>query len=132
VRILAVSLLVFVAMSGVVGSIPMLMSPGGEPWGMPQSLLQHSPFHSYLVPGIVLLVANGLVCAWVLRLTLRSRSGYGWWIVLQGAVLLGWLIVECAMLKLVAWPHYIYGTVALLLVASGIALAHPAKTARLR
>jgi len=90
---------------------------------MPQSLLQHSPFHSYLIPGIILLVANGLLSMWVLWLTWRRHSNYGWWVAAQGCVLFGWLIVETLMLRLIVWPHYLYGAVALVLVAAGLALA---------
>jgi len=38
----------------------------------------------------------------------NKRSGYGWWVTAQGCVLLGWLIVEMAMLRLVVWPHYLH------------------------
>ena len=51
-----------------------------------------------------------------------SRPGYGWWVIVQGVVLLGWLIVEVAMLRLMVWPHYLYGAVAMALVISGIVI----------
>jgi hypothetical protein len=121
-RIVAIALLAFLGLSAIVGAIPMLMRPTGEPWAMPQILLQHSPFHSYLIPGIILLVANGLLSLYVLWLTVHKHSGYGWWVTAQGCVLLGWLIVEAAMLRLVAWPHYLYGAVAMALIVPGIAL----------
>ena len=60
----------------------MLMHPTGEPWSMPHSLLQYSPFHSCLIPGIILLVANGLLILWVLWLTVEKHSGYGWWVIM--------------------------------------------------
>lgn len=86
---------------------------------MPLSLLQHSPFRSYLIPGIILLVANGLLALWIVRLVIQRRPGYGLWTALQGCVLMGWLVVECIMLRLVIWPHYLYGAVALLLIVFG-------------
>jgi hypothetical protein len=127
VRIVAITLLVYLALSAIVGAIPLLVNPTGVPWGLfPQSLLRYSPFHSYLIPGIILLVANGLLSLWVLWLTVRRCSGYGWWVAAQGCVLMGWLIVEVAMLRVAVWPHYLFGAVALVLVMAGIALAkHP-------
>ncbi len=116
-RIVAIVTLIFLGLSGVIGAIPLIVNPGDEPWSMPQSLLQYSPFRSYLV-----LVANGLLSVWALWLAVRSRPGYGWWVVVQGVVLLGWLIVEVAMLRLMVWPHYLYGAVAMALVTSGIAI----------
>lgn len=121
-RILAIVALSFLGLSAIVGAIPLLMHPGGEPWAMPQSLLQHSPFRSFLIPGIILLVANGLLSPWVLWLTASRHPGYGWWVIVQGCVLLGWLVVEVAVLRLVAWPHYFYGAVAVALVIPGIAI----------
>ena len=121
-RITAIVALVFLALSGVIGAIPLIVNPGGEPWSMPQSLLQYSPFRSYLVPGLILLVANGLLSLCVLGLTVGKHPGFGWWVIAQGVVLLGWLIVEVAMLRLIAWPHHLYGVVAMVLVISGIAI----------
>lgn len=121
-RIVAIVALMFLGVSGVIGAIPLIVNPGGEPWSMPQNLLQYSPFRSYLVPGIILLVANGLLSVWSLWLTVSSRPGYGWWVIVQGVVLLGWLIVEVAMLRLMVWPHYLYGAVAMALVISGIVI----------
>jgi hypothetical protein len=122
-RVVAIALLVFLGLSGIVGAIPMIVYSGGEPWAMPQSLLQHSPFHSYLIPGVILLGCNGLLSLWVLGLTVRKYSKYGWWIGVQGCVLAGWLIAEIAMLRLVVWPHYLYGVVALVLMISGVVLS---------
>ena len=45
---------------------------------------------------------------------------------MQGSVLSGWLALEVAMLRLVVWPHYLYGAVALVLVVTGLALARTA------
>jgi len=121
-RIVAIATLIFTGLSGLVGAVPLIVNPGGEPWSFPQSLLQYSPFRSYLVPGIILLIANGLFSVWALWLTVSRRPGYGWWVIVQGVVLLGWLIVEVAMLRLMVWPHYLYGAVAMVLVISGIAI----------
>lgn len=122
VRWMGIALLFFLAASAIVGSIPMIADPHGTPWNMPQSLLRHSPFPSYLFPGIMLLIANGLLALWVLGFTLAGLPRYGLWIALQGCVLLGWLVVECAMLRLVIWPHYLYGAVAVGLIAAGVLL----------
>jgi hypothetical protein len=121
-RSIAIIALIFLGLSGVIGAIPLIVNPTGEPWNMPQSLLQYSPFRSYLVPGIILLIANGLLSLWVFGLTVDKHPGFGWWVILQGVVLLGWLAVEVAMLRLMVWPHYLYGTVAIALVISGIAI----------
>jgi len=85
---------------------------------MPQSPPQHSPFHSYLIPGIVLLLANGLLPVWILWVLFKQKPNSGFWTTFQGSVLLGWLIVQCLMLRLFTWPHYLYGANALVLIVS--------------
>lgn len=122
IRWTGIALLFFLSVSAIIGSIPMLAEPHGNPWTLPQSLLQYSPFPSYLAPGIILLVSNGLLAMWVLWLTLAQVPRYGLWIAMQGCVLLGWLAVECLMIRIVAWPHYLYGAVAVGLIASGLLL----------
>jgi len=92
-RIVAIVALMFLGLSGVIGAIPLIVNPGGEPWRMSQSLLQYSSFRSYLVPGVILLVANGMLSLWVLGLTVGKHPGFGWWVIAQGVVLPGWLIV---------------------------------------
>jgi hypothetical protein len=119
-RTSAIVLLVFLGLSGIAGGAPMIVSSIWKTRAfMPLNLLQHSPFHSYLIPGIILLVANGLLALWIVRLVIQRRPGYGLWTALQGCVLMGWLVVECIMLRLVIWPHYLYGAVALLLIVLG-------------
>jgi hypothetical protein len=92
------------------------------PGMMPLSVLQHSPFHSFLIPGILLLSANGLLAFAVLWLVITRKGRNGLWIALQGCVLLGWLTVQCWMLREVIWWHYLYGSVALALIVCGVAL----------
>jgi hypothetical protein len=128
-RIVAIGALLFLGLSATVGAIPMLMHPADEPWALPQSLLRNSPFHSYLIPAIILLLANGLLSLCVLWLTARRHTAYGWWVIAQGCILSGWLIVEMLMLRLVVWPHYFYGAVALMLVVAGIALVWESRDA---
>jgi hypothetical protein len=128
VRFISLFALVFLALTSVVGAIPMLTDPHGQPWQMPQSFLAHSPFHSYLIPGIVLLVMDGLMSMFVCVLVLRRRRGYGLWIAFQGCVLFGWLAVECMVLRMVIWAHYVYGAVALILVLAGLWLRADAET----
>lgn len=123
VRLFAILLLVYLSLGAIAGSVPMIFDPIGRQWALlPLSLLIHSPFHSFLIPGIILLTANGLLALCVLWLVLMRKPRYGLWTMLQGCVLLGWLGVQCLMLRQVVWLHYLYGLVALALVLSGLAL----------
>lgn len=121
-RWVAIVALGFLGISAVVGAVPMILDPEGTPWQMPQSLLDPSPFDSYLIPGIVLLIANGVLSLASLIAVVRKDPGYGWWVTLQGAVLAAWLVVEIAMIRTVIGIHYVYGGVAVVMIASGILL----------
>jgi len=121
-RLLAIVLLSFVAAGAAVGAIPLILYPHQQPWRMPQNLLEHSPFSSFLIPGIILLVANGLLCLSVLAITIRRPPRYGWWIAAQGCILFGWIAIECVLIRMVIWPHYLYAAIGVALVIAGLAL----------
>jgi hypothetical protein len=89
---------------------------------MSLDMLRYSPFHSFLIPGLILLLANGVMSLLVLYLTVQRRPGYGWWVAFQGCVLAGWIVVEVIMLRLIMWAHYLYLAVGLALIVSGISL----------
>jgi len=91
IRWVAILALGFLGISSVVGAVPMIFDPEGMPWQMPQSLLDHSPFDSYLIPGIILLIANGVLSLASLIAVVRKDPDYEWWVVLQGVVLAVWL-----------------------------------------
>ncbi len=120
VRVLLVAGLLFLSVTALYGGVVLILNAEGNPWGMmPLSLLEHSPFHSWMIPGVLLLTANGLLSLWVLWLVLAHGRHDGLWAMFQGCVLLGWLTVECVMLRTVIWPHYLYGAVGLALILAG-------------
>jgi hypothetical protein len=120
VRLWSLVLLVFLGVGGIMGGAAMALDPYGIRWPiLPLSLLRYSPFDSYRIPGTILLVSNGLLPLWVALRVKRRQPQYGLWTALQGCVLLGWLAVECLMLRLVAWPHLLYAAIGLLLIAFG-------------
>jgi len=128
-RKLAIVSLLFLGITALIGGIPLIIFPLGPPNPLPPGLLAHSPFHTFFIPGLTLLVMNGLLSFFVLWLTLRNVHGYGLWIALQGCVLLGWLIVQCIMIRAVGGLHYLYAANALALLVSGLmlnSLAHKA------
>lgn len=128
VRWVAILALGFLGISSVIGAVPMILDPDGTPWQMPQSLLDRSPFDSYLIPGIILLIANGALSLASLIAVVRRDPGYGWWVVLQGVVLAAWLVVEIAMIRRLWVGYFVFGGIAILLIVSGI-LLKPARKA---
>ena len=90
---------IFMTASAVVGMVIALVGPGN---GVPQSWLDGTPFGSYVIPGLILGVVVGgsqLLAAMLLRR--RPMTGEG---AAQSAavILMGWIVVETAMIGLVS------------------------------
>lgn len=50
----------FIGLDGVGGGLGLVLEPGGANLGFPVEWLGNSPFSDYLIPGIYLLVINGI------------------------------------------------------------------------
>jgi hypothetical protein len=118
--LIAVSL--FHALSAVGGGIGMVVADG---LGMPKSLLAGSPFPTFLVPGLILLiVVGGTQCA-ASVLLLRKRTSALVWSAVAGFGMLIWIIAEIAMINSLTWAQMIYvisGFLQLILVFSQLGI----------
>jgi hypothetical protein len=96
------ALMIFMAIQAVgaiAGGIGLLQDPVNN-IGMPLGFLEGSPFSDYLIPGLILLVAVGLLPAVALFGVTRHRR-WGWWLaVAAGAGLVIWIVTEVALLGL--------------------------------
>ena len=128
VRWVAILTLGFLGISAIVGAVPMMLDPDGTPWQMPQSLLDPCFFDSFLIPGIILFISNGVLSLASLIGVIRRDPGYGWWVTLQGVVLALWLVMEIVMIRQVLGLDYLYGGLAAVMIASGIVLNSEQKT----
>lgn len=121
--------LLFLGINGIVGGVLMLSDPHGSPMGLSVSDLERTPFQSFLIPGLVLLLVWGggslLTLAglwrtdWQLLAALSRRTHQHWaWVcsILLGAGLLVWLTVQVFTLPSVAAIQFILYALALLLV----------------
>ena len=119
-RILTIILLAFNGIGAVYGGIMLTSDPSGWKLNMPVSMLEHSPFHDFLVPGLILLVVIGLgslvVCALVILKIRRSAS----WVILMGFVLAVWIAVQMLMLRGVHYLQVIYALIGIVLMIMGI------------
>ena len=123
-RVIAIVGLLFLAVSSCVGAVPLIADPSGGLLRMPVTLLEHSPFHSYLVPGLILLFANGVPSLVIAIAVMRKAKDHGLWVVLQGCVLFGWITVEVFMLRVVIWAQVAYWALAVVLIVTGLGIRH--------
>jgi hypothetical protein len=120
VKIVAGLLLAFNASGAFYGGISMMLFPDGSRLGMNISQLQHSPFTSYFIPGIVLLLANGVLSLLALAALFTSHRKYGHLVLLQGIVLTGWIVIQITMLQVFHPLHLVLGITGIALILLGI------------
>ncbi len=98
----------------------LISDPLGVKSGMPISFLDNSPFTSFMVPGIILLIMNGLVSLIFAILIIRGNKWSAWLMILQGCILFGWLLAQLAIIKEYDWfYHTLYLALAGFMCISG-------------
>lgn len=111
---LLVALLLLLAVNALYGGGALIADPSGGLLGMPVSLLADSPFHDYLVPGLVLLGLLGLfplAVAWALWLRpawvrVERFEVDGAWLAAHvvGVSLVVWILVQMTILRFFLQP----------------------------
>ena len=130
---LLVSLLVFLGLGAIGGGGVFIVSPSGELMGMPLSMLAHSPFSDFLIPGIILFVILGLIpigvavalvkrpaYKWAEQLNFCKDMHWSWTFSLYVAIaLIIWIQIQMVYLQAVHWLHtfYMFFAIAIILVA---------------
>jgi len=126
-KIVAILFLLFNGINALVGGFLMMSDPTGGKMQLPLSYLDHSPFQNFFIPGLVLFIANGLLSVAVLVAVFLRFRLYPQWIMLQGSVLLGWIVIQVIMVQHVFFLHYLMGGIGLLLIIVGLMLTFEQK-----
>lgn len=107
---LAVVLELFLGIGALFGGGQFIVAPDGHLIGMTTRTLAGTPFHSYLVPGIILFAFVGVAPLLAATLTLRRQAIAPLAAVAVGLTLIGWISVEMVMLAGIgslAWAFYL-------------------------
>jgi hypothetical protein len=92
-------------------------------------MLRGTPFHSYLIPGLLLAVVVGGSAAVATVLTLRRSGLAGSASVVAGIVLMGWIVGEVVLLKQPVtrdrWWEVGYFTIGCVLAIGGLRVGQP-------
>ena len=69
---------IFVGSGAVVCGALMMVFPSGTLYQMPTDMLKDSPFHNFFIPGVILLLVNGIgqLIAGTLTLRKHALAGY--------------------------------------------------------
>jgi hypothetical protein len=120
-RIFSLVLLFLLGSSAIGGGWMLISDPSGFSMELPIELLNPTPFDNYLLPGIILLVAIGILSIVVAILSIRQTVNYTLFIILQGVILFIWLTTELIMN--IEFYHTLYHLplyiISLLLIATG-------------
>jgi hypothetical protein len=95
---LAVALQLFTSAMAIPVSIAMIANPDGSPLGIPHEWIATTPFASFLVPGITLLVMNGIGQLGGAVLIWRRHPMAAWATGALGVGLMVWIAVQVTMI----------------------------------
>ncbi len=129
-NLLAAALLLFNGIGAIYGGYHLITHTDGSSLQMSTDYLKYSPFDNYLIPGIVLLVMNGLCSFVVIAAMIVKYKNTSLLIIGQGAILTGWIAIQIAMVRMIYYLHFILGGAGLLLILLGFALWRMNKKAR--
>lgn len=123
-NIVAVILLLFLGFGGVYGAWMLITDPSGGNFDWSPDLLNGTPFKSFLIPGIVLMIANGLLPLYITVVVILKKSLAPFLILFQGVVVLVWLTAQLIFNPDFFMPemHYPSYGVGMLLLLIGLAL----------
>jgi len=129
--LLLISLL---SLGALYGGLFMLIDPSGEALKMPITMLENSPFHDYLIPGIILFIFFGLFPILLLRalvknsysrffegLNILTDMHWAWTFVIYLSIaLIIWIQVQMEIIGEVHWIHTLYTLWGLAMIALGL------------
>lgn len=122
IRITAISLLILTALNALIAGAMFIYDPTGQLMGMSTEYIKHSPFTTYLIPGIVLFFVNGVLNIYTAYITIKKKTRYPLFIMLQGVLLTGWIVIQVLMVKDISMLHIIMFSIGLILFVLGILL----------
>jgi hypothetical protein len=141
---LLILLQILLALGALAGGAALMAGPDGSILGMPLTMLEHSPFSNYLIPGAILFTVLGIYplvvayCLWR-RPTWRWPDAlnpakdrhWAWTASLSvGIILVIWITVQVLLIRSITFLHvlyFIWGWVLILLTLNGGVRRHYAR-----
>ncbi len=120
---LAAALLLLNGIGALYGGINLILHRDGSSIQLSPHWLLHSPFTDYLIPGIILFVANGLLSISAFTALIMQLKNYAYFVLAQGAILTGWIVIQMYLIQTVHPLHLILGCMGLTLIILGLILS---------
>ena len=115
-RTASLVLLFFLGLSALPAALFMIVDPSGMRMGLPLEMLDQTPFHNFLVPGILLGFFNGILGLIFAIQVIKRHRLQAWMVMFQGGVLMTWLTAEVIMglyYPVLTLPYYLVATLLL-------------------
>lgn len=118
-KVFTISLLFFTAINALIAGALFIADPSGKLMGMTIDYLKDAPFSSFLIPGIVLFVVNGVLNISAGILTIRNHAAAARFVMLQGLLLCGWIVVQILMVRDINALHIVMFSIGVGLIGLG-------------
>lgn len=115
-KTLLLILVSFVAVTAIPSGLLLVISPGGDIIHLPLSLLNSTPFKSFLLPGIILtFIVGGVNLLAAISLIRGSVNRYNGALA-GGIIISGWIVVQVILINAVHWLHFLYFGIGIIII----------------
>lgn len=119
-RFTSVVLLIGIGISALVAGYSFMIEPTGKDIGISLNYLRPwVPFQTFLLPGIILFIFNGVLSLFVATLAMKKVKSYPLLIQLQGCVIVAWIVVQLTMVASIHPLHFALGFIGGVLILCG-------------
>ena len=132
--IVLVILIALLGLGALGGGGAMILDPSGDMIQMPNSMLEHTPFSDFLIPGIILALVFGVIPLLLIRplikksysrilegLNVLTDMHWSWTFVIYLSLgLVIWIQVQMQMIQEIFWLHDLYTYYAIFMVAMAL------------
>ncbi|HEY5920283.1 MAG TPA: flavodoxin domain-containing protein [Kofleriaceae bacterium] len=115
-RFLLAAMCLFTGATAIAGGATLMIRPDGSLMEARPSMLQHSPFASFLIPGLLLLAVVGIGNAIAGVAVARNTRRAPYFALLAGSALLVWITVEMILLRSHHWLQIGYLSLGVLIL----------------
>ena len=111
-----VGLELFTAIGAIPVGLQLLRDPSGAAIGLPSDWIEATPFGTYLVPALYLLLMNGIGMLVVAFLSVTRHPLAPWLTGILGAGLLVWILVQLVVMPEASPLQAIFGSIGIVLM----------------
>lgn len=119
-RIIVIILLFTVAINALYAGFVFMLRPDGSLLGITVTWLEHSPFQTFFIPGLLLFVVIGLLNFLTAIIMIRGSRYDDKLLKLQGVLLCGWILIQIVMLKEFNILHVVLLSISVFFGISGV------------